>query len=193
MKRAKRLFTLLELLIVITLIVLTTALVGINVYKAVEDQRFATEVGLLVNQLRVAQDLMLVMRADVEVEFVQKEGKFHSSLKAKSPIPPFSQRLLRQTSATFSAIRLLEFEGKQAPFSFPFSLKFFANGFGMTQGILRLGNDPEKAPQQLIELRGYPHSLQAVSTEDFQPQNLREKDEMQERLTQYMLTETKEL
>lgn len=194
MRCRKRQFTVLEMLVVIALILLTTGAIGINIYQAVHEQRFNTELDILVNQLRVAQDLMLVMRADIEVNLTRDaNGVYHSALKAKSPIPPFSRRLLKKAEYTYSAIKLVEFDKNGEAQNFPVSIKFFANGFAMSQGILRIGNDPEKPPQELIVLSGYPQPMQTVPAEDYKPLDQRADHELYERLTTYILTETKTL
>ena len=67
--------TLLELLIVIAILALVSGVIGVNIKKALLDQRFRMEVGMILDELRLAQDLMLILSTDVHVKFSQDKEK----------------------------------------------------------------------------------------------------------------------
>ncbi|QLH36565.1 MAG: type II secretion system protein [Parachlamydiaceae bacterium] len=77
--KSKRFFTLIELLIVLMVLALASGVIGFSVHRALREQRFKTEVELVADSLRLAQNLMLIMNADVHVTF-----------KADEKIPSFA-------------------------------------------------------------------------------------------------------
>lgn len=61
----KRLFTLLELLIVMFILSLGASVAGVKLKEAYDEQRFLSEVDQITSHLQMAQDLMLIMDTDV--------------------------------------------------------------------------------------------------------------------------------
>src|SRR4051812_5988961 len=66
-------FTLVEILIVFFILALSIGIIGINIHKAIVQQRFETEVALVLEELRFAQDLMLILDGNFKVKF-EKES-----------------------------------------------------------------------------------------------------------------------
>ena len=66
---SKRFITLFEILIVMAVLAIGTMGIGFNVHRALREQHFKSEVELVVDYLRLAQNLMLIMDADVRVIF----------------------------------------------------------------------------------------------------------------------------
>ena len=77
-------FTLLEILLVLSLIALIAGLVGISVHKMYISQRFRNEVSLVVDQLRLAQDMMLILDTDVHVIFSEDKAGNYNTIKIES-------------------------------------------------------------------------------------------------------------
>ena len=67
--------TLLEIMIVIAVIAIATGVIGLGVNKAVVNQQFQTELSILVDELRLAQNLMLILGTDVHLKFKQISNK----------------------------------------------------------------------------------------------------------------------
>ena len=67
--------TLLESLIVISILAIAAGVIGFSVNRALREQHFKTEVELVVDYLRLAQNLMLIMNADVHVIFKAAESE----------------------------------------------------------------------------------------------------------------------
>ena len=69
----KRAYSLIEILVAISLILLVTAGVGISINKAIQQQRFNTTKKSVVNMLQLAQYLAKLTNADATVVIVQKD------------------------------------------------------------------------------------------------------------------------
>ena len=65
----RRYITFVEMMIVLTVMILTLGLIGLNINRLVVEQRFKSEAALVVDQLRLAQDLMLILNTDAIVKF----------------------------------------------------------------------------------------------------------------------------
>lgn len=87
MQVKKRLFTLLELLIVLTLLSLGATIVGVKLKESYQEQRFLSEVDQLTSHLQMAQDLMLIMDTDVHFYLIkdQQESVYYT-LKVAKPL-----------------------------------------------------------------------------------------------------------
>lgn len=79
--------TLLEILIVIVLVGMTCTLIGVNAPKAFRGERFERGVDVIASKLRLAQEIMLDHRSDVEVRFTPEEGGLRCELIVAKPLP----------------------------------------------------------------------------------------------------------
>lgn len=87
MKKVKKQpFTLLELLIVLTLLSLGAVLVGLKLKESYQEQRFLSEVDQLTSHLQMAQDLMLIMDTDVHFYLIKDQESVYYSLKVAKPL-----------------------------------------------------------------------------------------------------------
>lgn len=164
-------FTLLETLVVFLILSMGLALTGVKLKEAYDEQRFFSEWNLLVNQLRTAQELMLVMDADVEVTLAYdpKNKQVVSTLSIEKPLDDAWVKLVERKSA-FSAIRSFQFNKTLAD---PLVLMFKAGK--MSQGELVLSaaeknSSQEKARKETIHLPGYPAFIekQGPSTQEIE-------------------------
>ncbi len=165
-------FTFLELLIVIAILSLIAGFVGINIRKAVSEQNFRSEVELVVNQLRQAQDLMLIFRGEVIVKFtVLPDGKGLSSvLEFEAKMPANWDRETKRVHK-LKYIHGLNFQDQMVPVGSSsdkdeentLEIKFFSNGSTMSKGIIELSNssnpDMPEAITRYINLPGYPSNI----------------------------------
>lgn len=165
----KKQMTLIEMLVVIMVLSLIVSVIGFNVYRLVGDQRFRNEVKMVLDELRLAQNLMLIMGSDVRVTFEGENGailmKLESSkdiswLKAVHPEP---KKLRVIHHASFSK------ELKDLSFGFEQNgireIKFFSKGATMSSGILRLSvssdedTDEKNTLTRYICLSGHPEPI----------------------------------
>lgn len=191
--------TLVEMLIVITILALVSGVVGINIARALKSQRFRTEVDLMVDTLRLAQDLMLIMGTDVHVRVKASDDNtgIEYWLDVEGGVPKQweatvqrSRRLLKEVHGVFFK-ELQEFpiiEGQ-------LDIRFHSGGSMMSRGVLRLSTHEEEdaagATVRAICLRGHPHPIISEVEDPDNPITCEDKDETQlrDRLTFYTTQE----
>lgn len=155
-------FTLLEVLVVLTIISLGAALTGVKINEMYHQQRFLSDTQLVLSQLTMAQDLMLIMDTDVKVNFerdAQTRGYF-VWLDVEKPVKDSWARLVER-KLPLSSIHSITFNDRTEN---PLTLKFT---FGsMSSGTLVLAEDSSKNYQESdegkfkITLPGYPRPFE---------------------------------
>ncbi|MEC7839796.1 MAG: type II secretion system protein [Chlamydiota bacterium] len=155
--------TLLELLVVISILTIMTGVIGINVTKAIREQQFRSEVARVADQLRLAQDLMLIMDVGVTVTFeTAPEGDgIVYRLDTDLPLPPQWNALVKAPQPKLKAIHWFQIEGVEKEGSM--NIKFLSEEAGMTKGVLRLSTSRSDedfgALTSYICLPGYPQPI----------------------------------
>jgi prepilin-type N-terminal cleavage/methylation domain-containing protein len=144
----KRFITLIELMIVMTIISVIAAVVGINVAKILRQERFSTAVITVTERLQQAQERMLILGEDVIVTLSLEDGHLE--------ITDTIQRKLPRRNSVSTRIRGIEKfiftheDGSESENDL--RIEFRSNGSRMTKGRLEfLG--PKNA---VIDLSGYP-------------------------------------
>lgn len=167
----KRAFTLFELLIVIMVLTLAVGVIGFNIHRALREQHFKTEVELVVDYLRLAQNLMLIMNADVHVTF-QAEGKekfIHMKLKVDGNKGDSLLRLVTEKEKQLRYIQFLEFRDLNKTHNEPHmvDVKFISKGSVMSKGEMRLSTnesgESRGALERFICLPGYPRPINSTT------------------------------
>jgi hypothetical protein len=183
-----------ELLIVITLLIMLTGVVGINIRRAFQQQKFRAEVDLIVDTLRLAQDLMLIIGADVKFSMSNdKQRGIHYSLEVEGNIPKEWAPVIRRSRRQLKEVHFAEFRNGE-PVEGYLSVRFFSGGSVMSRGVLRLSThenpDDPGALKRAILLRGHPHPIESVS-EGEKPIELEDEEdnEFNNRLTTYTTRE----
>jgi type II secretory pathway pseudopilin PulG len=174
MKHKRRFITFIEVMIILTIILLSLGLIGANIQKLVEQQRFKTEVVIVLDQLRLAQDIMLILNADALVKFSKDENGFKSKIEVENILSKGWQREINRDRPALTTIKFIEFADngsdikKQVP---PFDLNFLSGGSIMSQGVLRLATS-EKGLEAFIFLPGYPYPIESVQNSKQNPTGL---------------------
>lgn len=154
-------FTLLELLIVLLILSLGIVLTGVKLKEAYEEQRFFSESGQVIDQLRMAQELMLVLDSDVEVRLaIDPETKqVTSSLIVEKPLNDAWAKLIERT-LSFSAIRSYRFDDSQSnPLIMRFSLGNMSKGRLVLSAAEKEYSRTSQQRQETIDLIGYPSPI----------------------------------
>lgn len=171
-KITRRCITLVELLIVMAILILTAGVIGVNVSKTLTSQRFRSEVDQIVDQMRLAQDLMLILHGNIHLRFARnaEDSGFNLTLRFDNPLPHQWARELKHEKRKLSNIRVIEFE-TDVPNHSPLTtaeygdvgtldLEFLSGGSMMSQGILRLSTGAYGSSENILEryilLPGYP-------------------------------------
>lgn len=170
-------FTMLELLVVIAILSLVAGFVGINIRKAVSEQNFRSEVDLVVNQLRLAQDLMLIFRGEVKVKFtvLPDDKGVSTSLVFESKMPGQWDKEAKRVH-NLTHIHSIFFEDQLVSFDSPnktddedvLEIRFLSNGSAISKGLMQFSNatnpDSPGAISRYINLSGYPAPITSSPT-----------------------------
>lgn len=189
MYRSRRIpLTLLEIMIVLVILGLVTAVVGINVRATVLRQRFLTETELVADRLRLAQDMMLLLGADVHVKMTEEERQLVLYLESESALSPVWERAMRNSRLSLREIHSVSFIDQNNPLGGQggLDLLFLSNGSVMSKGemLLSTHENPlaETALTRAICFFGAPHSFE-VRTRDAQDRFCPELEDTFESLT----------
>lgn len=161
----RRFLSLIELLIVITILSLVAGVVGVQIHKMLREQRFTTEVSLVLDKLRLAQELMLILRTDAHVKFKQEPNQDQINLWVEVETPLDTLKKDIQKPVALKTIQFVEFkdelvyETKMGEID----IKFLSGGNLMSKGIMRLSTSETTkdrgALERFITLPGYPKPL----------------------------------
>lgn len=153
----RRCFTLMELLVVIAILLLVMGVIGINVGSAVRTEKFNSGVGILVDKLRMAQDIMLILKTNVKVKLEQGDKGLVVSVNVDRALSPVLKQAVIQKT-TIEEIRSFSFTAGEMTDNEKVTLDFMSGGSRMTKGKLTVksGNLSED-----IYLSGYPQMIQA--------------------------------
>jgi prepilin-type N-terminal cleavage/methylation domain-containing protein len=165
--RRKQPFTLIELMLVLALVATLAGLIGINVGKAMREQRFRSEVDLVMDKLRLAQDLMVLYyaNADVVIAMLDNDQGYSLEVTTEVPIPSAMLREIHKQEK-LNNIHHISFTGLDRETD-KLSLPFRSGGSNMAKGLLRLSNAEIDGPgvwTRYIDLSGYPAPIVASST-----------------------------
>ena len=175
MKLRRRFLTLLETLIVMFILSLVLGLVGINVNKAVHDQRFRTDVSTVVDSLRIAQYLMLILDNDVHVKFKQSDNGIIINIETACPLSGNWAKILLAPKHLHT-VHVVNFKDRlqsQPAESGIVDIRFLSSGYVMSQGIMRLATANATLGQEGLEnyicLPGYPSAIASVEKRPEEP------------------------
>jgi type II secretory pathway pseudopilin PulG len=173
----KRYVTLIELLIVIAVLAMALGVIGFNIHKALREQRFKSEVDVVVDYLRLAQNLMLIMNADTHVIFKAAENEKANimTLKVDGNISDPLLKLVTENPKQLNDIYLIEFYDQNKTHNEPgvVDVKFISKGSVMSKGVMHLStnekSDTAGAIERFICLPGYPKPIESTIKEGDDP------------------------
>lgn len=162
--RQRRFVTLIEVVIVMAILSLMAGIIGVNISKAMQEQKFRTEVGLVIERLRLAQNLMLILGEDVKVYFKKVENGISVELALQcSTNKGWGKELTRKQILT--AVRQVDFKGEREDLGRDeFGLDFMSGGVSMSRGILKLSTGKNRlyVDRRYLCLPGYPAPFVAM-------------------------------
>jgi hypothetical protein len=166
--------TLLELVIVMAILALVAGIVAISINKALIDQRFRTEVSMVVDELRLAQDLMLIFGTDVHVIFQEdsKRDGINYWIELETELPKNIGREVMRKHEKLKTVRGVFFEGNVLEeVHGKLDVGFLSGGAVMTKGIITLSTSEEEVKSagilhNYICLPGYPKPI--FSTDSYE-------------------------
>lgn len=167
--RRRRYITLFEMMIVLTIVASIAGAVGIRVHKAIFEQQFRSEVSLIVDKLRLAQSLMLILDQDVRVKFIERPNQrgIDYWIEFQCPLSKGWQKELERKPKNLTAVRSVNISPSDNRHNEgELELKFLSGGSVMTQGVLRLASAEQSGSgifERFVCLKGYPHPIFAVA------------------------------
>jgi len=170
--KTRRFVTLIEMLLVLVILSLVAGVIGINIAKAVVEQRFRSEVYLVADQIRLAQDLMLIADVDVNLLFVVKEKGIEYYLTTSKDLPGNWKQEIDRSHKYLTTIKAVEFDDqlKLPKISGSIDIKFYSKGGVMSSGALRLATAASGIDKDILEkfiiLPGYPTPVSISNTEE---------------------------
>jgi len=168
MKFRRAYLTLLELMLVIAILGIIAGFIAVNAAKAWKEQRFRTEVSLIVDQLRLAQNLMLIFNSNVQVVFLASPEGIEYYLSFDTPLPKHWTQEINRPHEKLKTVRVVNFEDKLETednlvinqIKNGISVKFLSGGSKMSRGIMRISTSEEDNVPNIITryvcLPGYP-------------------------------------
>lgn len=198
-KMCRRLhITLLEVLIVITILATTAGLLGWGLSTAIREQRFKQEVDLLVDQIRLAQDLMLIFNSR-EVFLRIREAEDGTGISYKLEFDPrlFTTnpalaKELQRPHPNLKYIHYINLLGGDDNQYGTLDLHFFSGGDLMSRGILHLATAKPGSLgviERYIALPGFPAPIVSSQENPGVEKFLLKNEEFNRRLTQGMIDE----
>lgn len=172
-------FTLLELLVVLFILSFGVVLTGVKLKEAYEEQRFSSECQIVLDQLRLAQDLMLLLDADVAVKLTHdpETKQVNCSVEVEKPLGGAWTKLIERKH-TFSSIRSYQFEENRSdPLLLHFSLGVMSQGQLILTEAAKGDQIEEKHQKKMIELLGYPSPIEFAGLAS---QEIKKKDRIEE-------------
>lgn len=164
--------TLIELLLVISILLMVAGLVGFNIRRAFFEQRFRAEVSAVVDTLRLAQDLMLLLNSDAHVLFADDPaGGIKYWIEVDKPLSGNWNRELGRKRPNLRTIHLVELDDKVSAISIKdkLDIMFLSGGLVMSKGVLRLFSDDYKNRDGVLKsfvcLPGYPKPIESSNVE----------------------------
>jgi type II secretory pathway pseudopilin PulG len=184
--------TFIEMMVVMAIIGLVGGVVAININKAMAEQRFRTEVAAIVNQLQLAQNLMLILNQDVRVTFIKdiakKEINFGLQMQCPS-VKGWDKELVRKPPPLRAVLVDFTGEDNRSSNSNELSIKFMSGGAVMSEGMLRLYS-ASGGHERFIYLPGFPAPIFASTEKQVDLLRTREQDRnFNNQLTQSMTME----
>ncbi len=157
----KSFFTLLEMLIVMLILSFGAILTGVKVKDLYLEQRFLSEAQQVLSHLGMAQDLMLIMDADVEVKLTydRKTKEVICWMEVEKPIEEPWKRLIERR-LSLSAIRSFQWgEREEDPLTLSFIWGQMSQGTLLLSAATKEEGSRSQKQEFKIELPGYPAPL----------------------------------
>lgn len=186
--------TLIEMLIVLAILSLVGSFVVFGIQKAQAKQLFLNESELVLKAVKLSQDLMLTLNADVSLKFKEGGSKILYWIEVGgAEKDPFIGNLSKPR--TLTSIHVVEFEetGSTSQDEQELTLKFFSGGSLVPKGILRLSTvksaHEEKGYTRYVPFPGYPVFFSLVNSSEEAKQINEQEQEGHDLLTRITMEE----
>lgn len=173
-----------------------SGIVGWGLSKALREQHFRQEVDLLVDQIRLAQDIMLIFNSrEVYVRFAEAkdgEGINYRLEFDQGLLPKALEKELSRVHAPLTHIHYINLLGSDDGQRGTLDLHFYSGGDVMSHGVLHLASARPGALGSLeryILLPGYPAPITSTEIKPDETQYFQSHEEFKHQLSQRMIDE----
>ena len=146
--RAKRAFTLLEMMVALFILTLVGTLVSVQVSKLIRAHRFEKEVSYLLTAIQEAQVLAVTYQTDIALDFRMEKGKLEYLFSSDEP---FAKAIFHRQPVPLSVATSLHFNKKRAK---TVHLDIYSSGTVEPQGVLTFSAGQEDGKFDLDFSRG---------------------------------------
>lgn len=190
--------TLIELLIVMAVLAMALGVIGFNTYKAIREQQFKTESELVVDYLRLAQNLMLIMNADASINFQTAADKksIEMSIEIEGHVNKKYLSLISDKQKNLKQIHYVQFidENQLMREKDKIKVRFLSKGSVLSKGVMRIAthktSDEAGVLEKFICLPGFAKPLYSVNKKDEDPAcDTKKESQFDESLIQYTIQE----
>jgi type II secretory pathway pseudopilin PulG len=159
--KRQRHITLIELLLVLLILAIATAVIGIQSHKALNEQKFLSEVMRVTDHIQLAQNLMSTMQTEIKLYFAVdvERGGINYWLHIEKPLEKWEKNMTQ--THHLQAIKLIEFNTQKVEKGNNLLLLFTADGFVMPKGDFTLASALDNGMKRVIKLPGYPAPIQS--------------------------------
>jgi len=154
----KRSFTLLEILLVISLIATGLGVLSLQISKALKKEKFEQGVEQLISKLTLAQGLMLDFQTNVRVKLFQETVEVVCTIETDKTLPPHLERSINRYHKIPAILEMQLDRSVQEEII----LNYDASLGITTQGVLTLISGPN---EEQIHLKGYPTRVKRGANE----------------------------
>ena len=194
----KRFLTLIEILTVLAILSFVGSFVVFGIQSAKQKQLFLNESDLVLKAVKLSQDLMLILNADVSLKFKEDANKILYWIEIDGAADDaFMRNLSRKRALT--SIHIVEFiEGQGTnKEEKELTLSFMSGGSFVPKGILRIStvkvHDEDKGLSRYIPFPGYPNFFVSVKTALDAKQINEQEQEGSEQMTRMTIDEINSL
>ncbi len=152
-KKIKRAFTLLEVTLALTILVLIASFTTVHIKKLIDTHRFEKQVGDLFIALQEAQVLSAAYQSDVALDIEQKKGRFFYHFSTDEP---FLQKKCSQQEVEFPKGVAIRFKDKKLK---ALHLDIYSGGRIEPRGVLCFSQSKEEGSRVLYVDLQYGHLI----------------------------------
>jgi Tfp pilus assembly protein FimT len=153
--RKKAAVTLIELLLVITIMAVVCGVSGVFIYRGIAARKFESEGNLILDKMKTAKHLAIQMDMETRLILKQEQGGVSWRIKLERPVEK-SLKTLSGGKTVLKSIRSMRFQGKEEA---SVEVVFSRLGAVSSKGQLVLLSG--KHPEFIIALEPSPHPLNA--------------------------------
>ncbi|NGX57619.1 MAG: hypothetical protein K940chlam3_00512 [Chlamydiae bacterium] len=176
LKKNRRFFTLIEIMIVLAIISMVAGVVGFNIVKMRRDQQFRSGVSLVQQKLQAALETMLIHNENVKIVFEQEGSVLKTTMESETPTNRGLGRILNANPNIEGIKSAAWVTAEEERYIGKITLVFSAIAHAIPKGTIILSGydsiNTQGPLRKTIVLNGYPHSIKVTDDEMFEDKEI---------------------